>query len=112
MFQRDQWGLVSPIPWGLSKQGGTAATSQALLSLFMHMGLIPLGRGLLKFHNCFSVCVSSAWAQSPALSFMDLTLYFSGIGRSLLHTCFKETVHSHLPSSHRHSHQSLMPACC
>lgn len=65
MFQRDQWGLVSPLLWGLSEQGGTAATSQALLSLFMHMGLIPLGRGLLKFHNCFSLCVSSAWAYEP-----------------------------------------------
>lgn len=49
---------------------------------------------------------------SLVLSFMDLTLYFSGMGWSLLHTCFKEAVHSHLPSAHRHSHQSLMPGCC
>lgn len=56
MFQRDQWGLVSPLPWGLSEQGGTAATSEALLSLFMQMGLIPrepalkpLSTGLVKF---------------------------------------------------------------
>lgn len=72
MFQRDQWGLVSPLPWGLSEQGGTAATSEALLSLFMQMGLIPrepalkpLSTGLVKFPNCFSACVSSAWAHEP-----------------------------------------------
>lgn len=73
MFQRDQWGLVSPFPWGLSEQGGTAATLQALLSLFMHTGLIPrdpLSTGLVKFHNCFSLCVSSAWAQEPC-TFLD-----------------------------------------
>lgn len=34
----------------------------------MHTALIPrdpLSTGLVKFHNCFSLCVSSAWAHEP-----------------------------------------------
>lgn len=68
MCSRGSVGAGQPLPLGLSEQGGTAATSQAPLSLFMHTGLTPwdpLSTETVKFHNCFSLCVSSAWAHEP-----------------------------------------------